>query len=395
MQISRRSFVKGAAATAAVAGLAGLAGCSGSSSNTAANNTNTNTASTPAIEIKDEVETLEVVTNLKDTKISSIAIALEKGYYTEEKLTVNQQPFGGGFPEIMPALSKGTVDVVPFGSIPTCTYVAQGDDLVIFGGTVLDGSECVTLAENKDKYKKAEDFKGTKIGCFRMETGHMATKSWLRKNGLKIGSSAEEITAGTADVAFILLEGSAAEVEAVKKGEIDMCFVNSGYGYTAIQDSAVAVAFRPNELIGHDFPCCRQSTNRTAFEEKKSALVKFEIANLRALCDINTDKEGSIATIVANSGQPEAYVESTMYSKGDYVAAMKFEMDPMTDDVKTFYEDMVDNGDFENTDKSVILDHMDSSIYKTALDTLISRGDNKDFYEGLLKTYNEHNTLGL
>ena len=393
MSISRRNFVKGGVAAAAAIGAAGaLTACGGSSSSNT-NNTNTNT--TPAIEIKSDVEELTVVTNLKDTKISSIAIALEKGYYTEEKLNVTQSPFGGGFPEIMPALSKGSVDVVPFGSIPTCTYVAQGDDLVIFGGTVLDGSEAITLAENKDKYKKAEDFKGAKIGCFRMETGHMATKSWLRKNGLKIGSSADEITAGTADVAFILLEGSAAEVEAVKKGELDLCFVNSGYGYTAIKDSAVAVAFRPNELIGHDFPCCRQSTNRTAFEEKKSALVKFEIANLRALCDINTDKEGSIATIVANSGQSEDYVESTMYSKGDYVAAMKFEMDPMTDDVKTFYEDMCDNGDFDNTDKSVILDHMDSSIYKTALDTLISRGDNKDFYEGLLKTYNEHNTLGL
>lgn len=390
MSISRRSFIKGGIATIAAIGAGGALTACGSSANTA----NTNTAAKAAIEIKSDMEELNVVTNLKDTKISSIAVALEKGYYTEENLTVNQQPFGGGFPEIMPALSKGSVDVVPFGSIPSCTYISQGDDLVIFGGTVLDGSECVTLAENKDKYKKAEDFKGTKIGCFRMETGHMAMKSWLRKQGLKIGKSADELTAGTADVAFILLEGSAAEVEAVKKGELDMCFVNSGYGYTATQDSAVAVAFRPNELIGHDFPCCRQTTNRSAFENKKSALVKFEIANLRGLCDINTDKSGTIKTICANSGQPEAYVEATMYSLNGYTAAMKFEMDPMTDDVKTFYEDMVDNGDFENTDKDVILDHMDSTIYMTALQTLIDRGDNKDFYEGLMKTYKEHNTLG-
>ena len=386
MTISRRTFVKGAAATAAVASVAALTGCTGG---TAANNTAA-TAAKEAIKIKDETEELTVVVNLKDTKISSIAIALQKDYYGQEKLKVNQQPFGGGFPEIMPALSKGSVDVVPFGSIPSCTYIAQGDDLVIFGGTVLDGSECVTLAENKDKYKKAEDFKGKKIACFRMETGHMATKSWLRKNGLKIGKLEE----GN-DVEFILLEGSAAEVEAVKKGEVDMCFVNSGYGYTAIKDPAVAVAFRPNELMGHDFPCCRQTTNRTAFEEKKSALVKFEIANLRALCDINKDKEGTIKTICANSGQPEDYVESTMYSKGSYVAAMKFEMDPMTDDVKAFYEDMVDNGDLQDNDKSLILKQMDSTIYKTALDTLIARGENKDFYESLLKEYTAHNTQGV
>ena len=387
--LTRRGFV--AATATAVAGL-GLAGCSSSSSSESASASASASASSSiaTIEINSETEELTVVTNIKDTKTSSIAIAIEKGYYEEEGLNVTQQPFGGGFPEIMPALSKGTIDVVPYGSIPACTYIAQGDDLVIIGGTVLDGSECVTLAENKDSYKKAEDFKGKKIACFRMETGHMAIKSWLRKQGLKIGA----IDEGN-DVEFILLESSAAEVEAVKKGEVDMCFVNSGYGYTAIQDSAVAVAFRPNELMGHEFPCCRQTTNRNAFENKKSALLKFEIANLRGLCDINNDKEGSITTIMANSGQPKEYVEATMYSAGTYTAAMKFEMDPMTDDVKSFYEDMVDNGDLENTDKSLILSHMDSSIYYNALQTLISRGNNKEFYEGLMTEYKAHNTLGM
>ena len=387
--LTRRGFV--AATATAVAGL-GLAGCASSnaSSSASASAAASSSAGIATIELNDEVEELTVVTNIKDTKTSSIAVAIEKGYYEQEKLNVTQQPFGGGFPEIMPALSKGSIDVVPYGSIPTCTYVSQGDDLVIIGGTVLDGSECVTLAENKDAYKKAEDFKGKKIACFRMETGHMALKSWLRKSGLKIGALAD----GN-DVEFILLEGSAAEVEAVKKGEVDMCFVNSGYGYTAIKDPAVAVAFRPNELMGHEFPCCRQTTNRTAFETKKSALVKFEIANLRGLCDINNDKEGTIATIMKNSGQPEDYVEATMYSAGTYTAAMKFEMDPMTDDVKAFYEDMVDNGDLENEDKSVILQHMDSSIYYNALQTLISRGENKEFYENLMTEYKAHNTLGL
>lgn len=384
---TRRNFV----AATAIAAL-GLAGCASSnaSGSAAASAQSSTSAGMSTIEISSEIEELAVVTNIKDTKTSSIAVALEKGYYEQELLTVTQHPFGGGFPEIMPGLSKGTIDVVPYGSIPTCTYVSQGDDLVIFGGTVLDGSECITLAENKDAYRKAEDFKGKKIACFRMETGHMALKSWLRKSGLTIGALAD----GN-DVEFILLEGSAAEVEAVKKGEVDMCFVNSGYGYTAIKDPAVAVAFRPNELMGHDFPCCRQTTNRTAFETKKSALVKFEIANLRALRDINEDKEGTIATIMNNSGQPEDYVEATMYSTDTYTAAMKFEMDPMTDDVKAFYEDMVDNGDLENADKSIILQHMDSSIYYNALQTLIERGEDKTFYEGLMTEYKAHNTLGL
>ena len=42
---------------------------------------------------------------------------------------------------------------------------------------------------------------------------------------------------------FILLESMAAEVEAVKKGTCDVAFVNSGFGYTAMKDPAVVVAF--------------------------------------------------------------------------------------------------------------------------------------------------------
>ncbi|MFR9169016.1 MAG: ABC transporter substrate-binding protein [Gordonibacter urolithinfaciens] len=385
--LTRRSFVKVAGATAALAGMSALAGCAGGGEQ---GNTDSADSGNEASEAKydntvsGEVEDLNVVLLGKDSKIAAIICALKSGYYEQEKLNINTQTVSGGFPEAMPALSNGTADVLPFGAIPTCTYVGQGDDLVIFGGTVANGSECVTLVENKDKYKTPEDFRGKRIGCFRMETGHMVTKSWLRENGIEDGK----------DVEFVLLESSAAEVAAVENGELDMCFVNSGYGYVATQGGKCAVAFRPNELVGREFPCCRQSTNRTAFEEKRSALIKFEIANLRALYDIENDHAGTIAKIVEYSGQPEEYIENITYGKGDYVAAMKFEMDPYTDDVKAFYGNMVDNGDIEDTDKDLIDAHLDATIYKAALDALIERGENKAFYEDLLKVYEKRNTLG-
>ena len=385
--LTRRSFVKVAGATAALAGMSALAGCAGGGEQ---GNTDSADSGNEASEAKydntvsGEVEDLNVVLLGKDSKIAAIICALKSGYYEQEKLSINTQTVSGGFPEAMPALSNGTADVLPFGAIPTCTYVGQGDDLVIFGGTVANGSECVTLVENKDKYKTPEDFRGKRIGCFRMETGHMVTKSWLRENGIEDGK----------DVEFVLLESSAAEVAAVENGELDMCFVNSGYGYVATQGGKCAVAFRPNELVGREFPCCRQSTNRTAFEEKRSALIKFEIANLRALYDIENDHAGTIAKIVEYSGQPEEYIENITYGKGDYVAAMKFEMDPYTDDVKAFYGNMVDNGDIEDTDKDLIDAHLDATIYKAALDALNERGENKAFYEDLLKVYEKRNTLG-
>ena len=394
--MSRRRFLELAGAGFVVISLTPLIGCGGNSAPTGNNSTPADN-STPASDVGETkpvvnpgVEPLNIVLLGKDSKIACNIIALKKGYFEQEGLQMGIQVVSGGFPEAMPALSKGTADVLPFGSIPTCTYIGQGDDLVIFGGTVANGSECITLIENKDRYKKASDFKGKRIGCFRMETGHMVTKSWLRKQGLKIGPLSE----GN-DVEFVLLESAAAEVAAVEKGEIDMCFVNSGYGVNALKTGKMAVAFHPNELIGHEFPCCRQSTNRDAFVNKRSALIKFEIANLRAYVDIQKDHEGTISLICEYSGQDRDYVESITYGKGDYRAAMVFEMDPYTDAVAAFYADMVDNGDIENPDKELIKAHLDSSIYKTALDELVACGENLDIYNQLLEVYRTHNTMGI
>lgn len=383
--LTRRTFVKIAGATAVVAGTAAMVGCSSSEDSDTADDTATEPESKYDNTINPETEDLNVVVLGKDIKIACIIVAKQNGYYEEEGLNVSWQTVSGGFPEAMPALSQGTADVLPFGSIPSCTYIGQGDDLVIFGGTVANGSECITLKENKDNYKTAEDFRGKKIGCFRMETGHMVTKSWLRENGIVDGE----------DVEFVLLESSTAELAAVENGEIDMAFVNSGYGYIAEQGGKAAVAFRPNELIGTEFPCCRQTTNRTAFEDKRSALIKFEIANLRAYADIQNDHDGTIAALVEYSGQEEAYVENVIYGTDAYTAAMEFEMDPYTDAVKEFYGNMVDNGDIEDTDKSIIDEHIDSTIYKAALDEMLARGENVDIYKKLETTYKSHNTLGL
>ena len=137
-----------------------------------------------------------------------------------------------------------------------------------------------------------------------------------------------------------------------------------------------------------------QTTNRKAFEEKRSALIKFEIANLRAYADIQNDHEKTIASLVEYSGQPVEYVENVIYGTDSYTAAMSFEMDPYTDDVKAFYGNMIDNGDIEDANKDLIDEHLDSTIYKAALDELASRGENADMYEKLLESYAQHNTLG-
>ena len=87
-RITRRTFVKGTAATAAFAGMAAMAGCtSESKTETTADDKQTDAPKSKYDNtISADTEDLNIVLLGKDSKIAAIILALKKGYYEEEKL---------------------------------------------------------------------------------------------------------------------------------------------------------------------------------------------------------------------------------------------------------------------------------------------------------------------
>ncbi|MDO4554895.1 MAG: ABC transporter substrate-binding protein [Lachnospiraceae bacterium] len=322
--------------------------------------------------------TLKVARLGTDIKIAPLIIADSQGYYEEEGVKVEFEAVNS-LPDGLTAVSEGKLDVLPFGVIPSATYVAQGVDVVVIGGTISEGSECITTEENKDAFTDAESFRGKKVGCFRMETGHMVIKNYLMEAGLELDK----------DVEFVYLESQAAIMEAVKKGEVDCGFVNSGYGYVC-QQSGLAVAFRPGEWVAN-FPCCRQTTSREALDSKKSDLVKYMIANLRGYETILNDKDTAIADLVAYSGQDEAYVENVIYGTDDYTAAMTISMDPCKTAVCDFYESMKAIGDIDASTTYTMEDHVSTEVYEEALNTLIEREPDNELWTQLMESFKENN----
>lgn len=343
----------------------------------AKNGTDTDKKATEEVETKSEKsESDEQVCSLKvgmlgvDIKTACIIVAKSKGYFEEENVDVTFEQVSDLAAGIT-AVSEGKLDILPYGCIPSMNFISQGTDLVVYGGTIAEGSEAIVRKEDADKYKTVDDLKGKKIGCFRMETGHMVVKGLCREAGMDLEK----------DVEFVYLESQAAIMEAVNKGEVDLGFVNSGYGYVCKQ-SGLDVAFRVGEWK-KDFPCCRQTTSREAFDTKYEGLVNFETALLRAMYDIETDKERTIDILAEYSGQDEAYVENVIYGTDDYVAAMKISLSPDVDAVADFYELMKANGDIDSETTYEIRDHLDDTIYKAALERLIERGENAEYYEKL------------
>ena len=314
----------------------------------------------------------------QDIKTACVIMAKELGLFEEEGLEVTFEKVSN-LAEGITAVSEGKLDVLPYGAIPTLSFASQGADVCVFGGTIAEGSECVTLPENADLYKTAEDFRGKKIGCFRMETGHMVMKGWLREQGL----------APDVDVQYIYLDSQASITEAVKKGEVDLGFVNSGFGYVA-ESSGLKVAFHAGDYV-EGFPCCRQSTSGKALEEKKDALVKFETAVLRAFEIYKTDPAKAIEVLSAYSGQDEAYVEAVMYGTDTYRNAMIVSLNPDKKKVLEFYETMKQNGDIDPETPVDMADHVDTSVYEAALRGLMDREPGKALWQDLMTEFEETN----
>lgn len=332
----------------------------------------------PAEAGKGQLPVLKIGMPGKDIKIACIVIAHQLGYYAREGVDVRFETISN-LAEGLTAVTMGKLDVLPFGVIPSATFVAQGSDVVVFGGTIAEGSELVVKPEHAGTFKKPQDFVGKKVGCYRMETGHMVTKGWLREHGIDIRK----------DVEFIVLDSQQTIIEAVRKGAVDVGFLNSGQGYVAIQ-AGLVVEGRVGDFVA-DFPCCRQTTSRQAFTTKRDALVKFEMANLRAYDVFLNDKGAALDALVAHSGQPRDFVEAIMYGREDYTPAMIISLDPDTTKVVAFYEVMRANGDIPPDTAYDMAAHVDSGIYQEALATLLAREPGHPVWGRLMDAYTANN----
>jgi len=345
--------------------MAVMAGCSdGKPARPAAQGEN-NTATEETIELK-------VGMIGKDIKTACVIMAKELGYFEDENLNVIFETINS-LPDGLTAVSMNKLDILPFGVIPSCSYISQGSDVVVFGGTISEGSEGISAVE--ETYTELSQFEGKKIGCFRMETGHMVLKGLLRKAGI--------------NAEFIYLDSQQSIVEAVKKGEVDLGLVNSGFGYVAEQGGAY-VAFQVGDFES-DFPCCRQTTSRKTLEEKRDGLVRFEKAALRAYATYINDKQTTLTTLAAYCGQDESYVEAVLYGTSDYDNAMIVSLDPNKKKVSDFYEVMKANGDIDAETEYDINDYIDVSIYEEALKAMIEEGENKELYQSLLEEFESNN----
>lgn len=307
-------------------------------------------------------------------KASMVVLAYEMGYYAEEGLNVTLEPINN-LNDGITAIMAGNLDILPFGVIPTCTFVSQGADITVIGGTIAEGSECVMTPENAATYTDGDLtwFAGKTVACVRPETGHMIMMQKIAEAGVDMST-----------VTFVEIDGFQSVVEAVLKGEADVGFVNSGFGQNA-KAQGLEVPFLVGEYAP-DAVCCRQTALKSNVEKNRDAYVRFEIANLRAMMLMLTDEDTTVSTLANYSGLEASYVQNCIYD-----GVMKISMDPAANRVQEFYEVMQANGDIAADSEYDMTDHVDSGIYYDALTAVMERYPDFDGWTAMMKSYEQNN----
>lgn len=363
LNLSRRSFVAGGAAVVAFAGGAMMAGC-GSNAGSAASGSK----AAQDFMTKGKGEHLDVGVTGKLIKIAPAILADQLGYFKEEGVDVAIQTIA--LADAMASISVNKLDVDLFGIVPSATYVSQGAEVYVFGGTILNGSELLVPESFNKDITDPETYRGMDIACSREETGQMYLKNWCQEHGLVLGK----------DVVFTYVDNSTTALEGLRSGQNDMFVTNNAMGFSLGRDG-IKVAGGTCDVVG-DHLCCRQNCSENAFHNKYLSLVDFEKAIIRGYDYYLNNKEDVIKRLCEYSAQEADYVEAAMYGTDTYRNLMNVSPDPKTKLIKEFYHVLENIGEIEKNTPYNLDKYADSTIYRAALDDLLKRfPDNKTFKE--------------
>ena len=363
------------------------------------NNTETTTGTEITPAAKKDLEPLSVSYPAGNIRVTVNILALQKGYFAEEGLTVNPVAIGGN--NALTAINEdgGQLDILTAGFVADVQAIGSGYDLTFVAGTAVEGGAVIAKKGNADKFKGTDKalnltaVTDAKLGLARNEAAWIVTRQYLLDNGIEAGVIASIEDEATGNISYY--EDSTATAQAVQKGEVELGFLPMEFAllYADAYDLEVVVAAGD---LSPDYVCCREVTSKKRLTDKFDSFVAYETARIKAFEYYKkgeTDaaiKADVVKTVADYSGKEPDYVETYLYG-----GVTKFAVDPNTAGIKKYIQAAYNSGvftgnavDFGSYD---ITQNINTTAYKQALDQLIAQNPDNAFYAGLLTQYTESN----
>lgn len=305
-----------------------------------------------------------------------LAIAYDLKYFEDAGLDVILKPLNTGVSvDQLVAVSTGKTDVAHTGGTATpLLFIEQGNDLVIIGGTMGEGASLITRPEVTAQYAdfNKETLYGKKVGVVRANTGDVALRGWLARQGADLSK-----------ITFVELDSAPTIIEAVRKGEIDVGNVFTFWRQTAHNQGLPAV-FHVDE-VSPNFPCCRISTMRDKLNERREDYVAFLKGLIRAYKYFNEEQEKSLDILRKYYDADREVLKNVYYDYGHYTISP----DPERERVLEYYRGMTAVGYAKG--EGDIPSHVDSSLYRDALNQVLAENPGDAFFGEMKRHFDENN----
>lgn len=301
-------------------------------------------------------------------------LAEDKGYLKEEGVDVELTYINNGT-DAFQALSSGQVDVIStYGTGGPLIQIANGQDFTMFGGYMIIGATPV-FANPNTVYKSVEDFRGKKIAIMRGGTPDIVLKGILHDAGFDL----------TKDVTFVEMKKNTDVMEAVRTGQVDFGSVSTGFELQ-IAKAGMKIVMWPDELWPNH-SCCRMIAKTSWLKENPEAMQKLLRAYLRAE-EAMQSEEGMNRVVELTTKKLDM---STETAKSFILSPhMKYDTDPFKNSIIKMWEKMQSFGYIKDP-KVKVEEHIDTSNYKAALDSLVKKYPNSEFFKKKLESFNKNN----
>ena len=295
-----------------------------------------------------------------------VFIAQEQGFFRQQGLDVQLLSFPNSA-EGLNAIVAGKIDTGGFGPAPL-VYAAKGAPVTVIGGLMGSGAGVIARPDKAGQFTTITDFKGKTIATVRMSSGDIHFRGAFQNAGLDLKK----------DITIQELESPAAVLDAVKAGKVDAGIVWTPYMEMAQNQGLSVVLYTDQYYPNH--PCCRISALTDNIAKDKGTYVKFEKALIEAYGFSKTNPTASVDAVSKYVKINKTVIAQALDSPHFYISP-----DPnLHGDVKT-YGLLQSIGYINSTVK--IEDHIDTSVYKQALDELSAQNQNDAFYQGLQSDY--------
>ena len=343
--------------------------------------------------------TLKVSFMTGNIRIAINILALEKGYFAEEGVTIEPVNIGGQ--DALTAIngSDDQLDILNTGFVPDLQAIGSGYDITVIGGTAVEGGAVIAKSGNTAAYQDASTIinldavKEARLGFVRNEASWVITRQYLLDNGV----SEEEIAAieDEANGNISYYQDETAVAQAVQKGEVDLGFLPMEYALL-YGDAYELEVVTPAGSLQENYVCCREVTSPAKLAEKHDAFVAYETARIRAFDYYKqgeTDeaiKQDVVDTVANYSGKEADYVETYLYG-----GVTKYATDPNTKGIVKYVQAATNSGllasagvDFATYD---ITQNIDVSAYEEAINALVEREPDNQTYAELLTQFEADN----